>query len=146
MSRTINQAGIDLIKHFEGLRLTAYPDPGTKGEPYTIGYGHTGKVKPTDKITEDQAEQLLKQDLARFVDGVNNLVTYKISDNAFAALVVFAYNVGLSNFKSSTLLLRVNLGKASDAASEFGKWNKAAGNILPGLVKRRKAEADLFIS
>lgn len=145
MAREINEAGIQLIKQFEGLRLEAYPDPGTGGEPWTIGYGHTGGVKKGQKISEQEADELLKQDLKRFEDGVNNLVRYPININQFSALVSLSYNVGLANLKSSTLLAMVNVGKLEEAALQFPRWNKAAGKILPGLVKRRKAEQDLFL-
>jgi lysozyme len=147
VSRKINQKGLDLIKQFEGLELEAYPDPGTGGEPWTIGYGHTspGKVKKGDKITEQEAEELLVKDIARFEDGVNQLVRQPISLNQFSALVSFSFNVGLWNLKSSTMLALVNTNKLPEAALQFERWNKAAGKVLPGLVKRRKAEVALFL-
>lgn len=147
MARKINQKGLDLIKQFEGLELEAYPDPGTGGEPWTIGYGHTnpGKIKKGDKINEQEAEELLVKDIARFEEGVNHLVRQAISLNQFSALVSFSFNVGLGNLKSSTLLALVNTNKLTEAAAQFERWNKAAGKILPGLVKRRKAESLLFL-
>jgi lysozyme len=148
MSRKINEKGLELIKQFEGLELEAYPDPGTGGEPWTIGYGHTnpGKIKKGDKLkTEQEAEELLVKDIARFEDGVNQLVRQPISLNQFSALVSFSFNVGLGNLKSSTLLALVNTNKFPEAALQFERWNKAAGRILPGLVRRRKAEAALFL-
>lgn len=145
MSRPINRAGLDLIRNSEGVRLQAYPDPGTNGDPWTIGYGHTGpEVHKGMVITQLQADNYLAADLMRFEDGVSALVTRKISDNQFAALVSFAYNLGLGNLKASTLLKCTNAGNFADAALEFGKWTKAAGKVLPGLVKRRAAEAALF--
>jgi lysozyme len=144
--RHINKAGIDLIKSFEGCRLEAYPDPATGGDPWTVGYGSTGpKVVKGLKITQQQAEELLLEDLERFEKGVSNLVTVNISDNQFAALVSFSFNCGLANLKSSTLLKLVNAGKFEEAALQFERWNKAAGKVMTGLTRRRQAERDLFL-
>jgi lysozyme len=142
----INQKGIDLIKHFEGLRLDAYVDPVGV---LTIGYGHTGSdVKPEMTITDAQADQLLRGDLEKFANGVKKAVEVGLSSNAFAALVSFAFNVGLGNFRSSTLLNKLNAGNAKGASKEFLKWVKGTVNgrkvTLPGLVRRRKAERTLF--
>lgn len=142
----INQKGIELIKHFEGLRLTGYIDP--VGIP-TIGYGHTGpEVRVGETISEAKAEQLLRADLDKFESGVRNRVTVTVSDNAFAALVSFAFNTGLGNFGSSTLLKKLNQGDAKGASKEFLRWVKGTINgkkvTLPGLVRRRKAESKLF--
>jgi lysozyme len=145
-TRHINQAGLDLIKHFEGLRLEAYPDPATGGEPVTIGYGHTGGVKMGDKIDQAKADEYLKQDCEKFEKHVSEMVTVEINDNQFAALVSFAYNVGPANLKSSTLLKLLN-SKASneDVGAQFLRWNKAQGKEMPGLTKRRNAEKELFL-
>ncbi len=142
----INQKGIELIKHFEGLRLTGYIDP--VGIP-TIGYGHTGpEVKVGESISETEADQILRADLEKFANGVRNRVAVTVSDNAFAALVSFAFNTGLGNFANSTLLKKLNLGDAKGAAKEFLRWVKGTINgkkvTLPGLVRRRKAESKLF--
>lgn len=146
----LNKAGIDLIKQFEGLSLTAYPDPATGGEPFTIGYGHTGGVKPKDVITMQMAEGYLIQDLKKFCDGVtkllNDKVIDKITDNSFSAMVSLAYNIGLGNFSKSTLLRRVNESKFMLAASEFERWSRANGKVMAGLMRRRRAERDLFVS
>lgn len=144
---TISDKGIALIKEFEGVRLKAYPDPGTGGAPWTVGIGHTGpEVKPGMVITEAQAYNYLRSDLSKFEKTVNTLVTAKITQPMFDALVSFAYNCGPANLKSSTLLKKVNAGKFDEAVLEFAKWNKAAGRVLNGLTRRRKAEADLFRS
>jgi lysozyme len=142
----INQAGLDLIKSHEGIRLKAYPDPGTGGEPWTIGYGHTGGVHPTDSISKERAEDLLREDLCKFEEGVEHLLFVDVTDNQFSALVSFAFNVGVHNLAMSTLLKKLNNDDAAGAASEFGKWNKAAGKVLPGLTARREAERQLFLS
>lgn len=144
--RTINRAGAELIQSFEGLRLTAYPDPGTGGAPWTIGWGHTGPdVKPGLRITRSHAEVLFYSDLMKFEDGVNALAP-KAPDNQFAALVSFAYNLGLANLRKSTLLRKHNTGDHAGAAREFGRWNKASGRVLAGLTKRRAAEARLYLT
>lgn len=141
-----SQAGIDLIKRFEGLELTAYPDPGTGGEPWTIGYGHTGNVKPGDTVTEAEAEEILRQDLEKFEDCVNAYISVPLTQAQFDALVSFAFNVGCGALKSSTLLRLLNNGDYEAAEAQFGRWNKAAGRVLAGLTRRREAERDLFQS
>jgi lysozyme len=143
MSREINQAGLDLIKSFEGLRLDAYKDiVGV----LTIGYGHTGAdVTEGLSISEDQAQDLLKTDLARFEAGVEEAVTSDLTDNQFAAIVSFAYNLGLGNLRSSTLLKLVNAGNMDSAADEFPKWDRAGGQVSEGILRRRNAERDLFL-
>lgn len=148
MTRKTNQAGIDLIKASEGCELLSYPDPATKGPPITVGYGHTGpEVTLGLKITQEQAEEYLKQDLEKFEKGVEGLVKVSISDNEFAALVCFSYNVGLGNLGSSTLLKLLNAGNPkSEVAEQFLRWDKAAGKVLPGLTTRRAAEKALFLT
>ncbi len=138
-----NQAGIDLIKQFEGLRLTAYRDIGGI---YTIGYGCTHNVMPTLVIDQAEADRRLKLDLLEVAAEVSKLLTNQITDNQFAALCCFAYNVGVGNLKSSTLLKRVNYGGKDEAADEFLRWNKVKGVVTPGLVRRRYAERALFLS
>lgn len=142
----INQKGIELIKHFEGLRLTGYIDP--VGIP-TIGYGHTGpEVKVGETISEAKADQILRADLEKFATGVRKKISVTVSNNAFAALVSFAFNTGLGSFGSSTLRKKLNAGDAKGASLEFLKWVKGTINgkkvTLPGLVRRRKAESKLF--
>lgn len=139
----INQKGLDIIKSFEGCKLMAYLCPAKIA---TIGYGHTGAdVKLGMNITLAQAEKLLQQDLAKFETGVTNLVTSAINENQFSALVSFAYNCGLGNLKSSTLLHKLNVNpKDITIKNEFAKWNKAAGKELAGLSRRRKIESDLY--
>lgn len=140
----INAAGLALVKQFEGCSLTAYPDPGSGGEPYTIGYGHTGDVTPGQTISQAQADELLASDLVRFEEGVDNLIWRNLTPNQFSALVSFAYNVGLGALAGSTLLHDVNAGDFGSAATEFGHWVYASGNEMAGLVRRRAAEATLF--
>ena len=141
----ISQAGIDLIKSFEGCSLKAYKVPGANEKYWTIGYGSYGPhVKQGMTITKAKAEEMLKDELSRFEKGVNDLVKVPISQNQFDALVSFAYNCGLGNLKSSTLLKKVNAKDFAGAANEFTKWTRAGGNVLKGLVRRRAAEKELF--
>ena len=135
--------GIALIKSYEGLRLTTYLCPA--GKP-TIGYGHTGSdVTIRVTITNTHADKLFESDINRFAIGVKSLLKKKLNDAQFSALVSFAYNCGLGALANSTLLKCVNDGKLASAALEFAKWNRGGGKVLPGLVKRRGAEAKLFM-
>ena len=142
----ISDKGIALIKEFEGLRLEAYPDPATGGEPWTIGYGHTGGVKEGDVITEEQAEEFLRQDLKKFEDAVNSMVHYDITQGQFDALVSFAYNLGPGNLRNSTLLKIINSGSPDAAAIQFLRWDKANGKQMAGLTRRRNAEMELYLA
>ena len=137
--------GISLIKSHEGLRLHAYADPGTGGEPWTIGYGHTGGVRPGDVITEDQAEMILRSDLDGFERAVESLLPIELSQSEFDALVSFAFNVGVHSLETSTLRKRLlaDEPRCWVYQKELPRWNKGGSGVLPGLVKRRQAEADL---
>lgn len=137
-----SKKGIALIKKFEGCKLTAYTDPVGV---WTIGYGHTKGVKKGQKITEEEAENLLKEDLKTFETGVNLLILakYKFNQNEFDALVSFAYNLGLGNLKKLTNGGKRNKGQIADA---IPLYNKAGGKVLNGLVKRRNAERELFLT
>jgi lysozyme len=132
--RHTNQAGVELIKRNELLVLHAYPDPGTGGEPWTIGYGHTGDVKKGDKITAHQAEAVLQVDLDRAERAVEALTAgVALNENEFAALVSFVFNCGRANLEKSTLLRKLKAGAPrAEVAAEFAKWNHAAGRVLPG--------------
>jgi lysozyme len=141
---TVSPNGLNLIKSFEGCRLQAYLDASTP-PVWTIGYGHTGPdVHDGLTITQEQADQLLAQDVDAFAEGVENCLIRPVDQNQFDALVSLAYNVGLTAFKRSTLLQLVNAGNDAAAAAQFGLWVHAGANVLPGLVRRRAAEAALF--
>lgn len=141
--KQIGQLGLALLKSFEQCRLTAYLDGG--GVP-TIGWGHTRGVNAGDTCTQAQADQWLVEDLVPAQGAVNHYVTAPINQNQFDALVCLAFNIGSGNFTSSTLLKYLNLQKYSLADSEFLKWNKVHGVIIAGLVRRRRAERELFMS
>lgn len=141
MRRAINAAGLALIQHFEGCKLTAYKCPAGI---WTIGYGSTGgHVKPGLTITQDQAEGLLRSDLRRFEAAVARLAP-GANDNQFSALVSLAFNIGIANFEGSTLLRRHLAGDYEGATAQFARWNKSKGKVLAGLVNRRAAEAKLY--
>jgi GH24 family phage-related lysozyme (muramidase) len=141
----VSEHGIDLIKSHEGLRLMAYPDPGTGGEPWTIGYGHTGNVRPGIAISEEQAEDLLREDLMKFEAAVLELLPIELSQSEFDALVSFAFNVGSYALQTSTLRKRLLAGepRCQVYQEEMPRWNKGANGPMPGLTRRRQEEADL---
>lgn len=137
----------ELVREFEGCKLKAYKCPAGI---WTIGYGNTqyenGKaVKEGEVITLDRAEQLLEVILIKFVQQVGELVKSKVNQNQKDALTDFAYNCGVGNLRSSTLLKKVNADPNDKTIrAEFEKWTRANGKVLNGLVKRRNAEANLY--
>lgn len=139
----MTQEGIELIKSFEGLRLKAYKCPAGV---WTIGYGHTKGVKEGDVITEQEAEDMLKKDVVGFEINVRGAVIPNLNDHQYDALTSFAYNVGLGNFRKSTLLRLINSGITAreDITNQFMRWVYAGGKKLTGLVRRRTAEAELY--
>ena len=165
--RDVSQAGIDLVKSFEGIpdgdpatvNIDPYLDPV---QIWTIGWGHAIRQNgrflrgPADRaaafalypggITRAQAESLLAADLMDVGRDVQPLVKVTLSDNEFAALVSFAFNLGIASLKSSTLLRELNEGDRAAAADQFSRWVMAGGVKMEGLVKRRKAERDLFVT
>ena len=137
----------DLIKEFEGCRLTAYPDPATGGDPITIGVGHTGpEVHLGMTISQSIADAYLMKDAEHAADAVRRGVTVKINQNQFDALVSLVFNIGAGNFQKSTLLRKLNAGDTLGASLEILRWNKAAGREMAGLTRRRAAEQSLFLS
>ncbi|EMR4174198.1 lysozyme [Serratia marcescens] len=144
----ISKDGIELIKRFEGLRLKSYQD---SVGVWTIGYGWTQpvdgkKVGPRMQIDQATADRLLKCGVVQYEQGVNQLVKVKITQGQFDALVSFAYNLGLRSLSTSTLLQKLNDGDKQGAADQFGRWVSAGGKRLDGLVARRAAEREMFLS
>jgi lysozyme len=134
--------GLALTKSFEGLHLEAYRDCAGV---WTIGYGHTGPTLAAGQIiSEPEAEEFLRGDLAEAVACVNRYVRTVISQSQFDAMVDFCFNAGRGNFLNSTLLRKLNSGDLAGAVSQFGLWVHAGGEVVAGLVRRRKAEAELF--
>jgi lysozyme len=157
----ISQACIDLIKQFEGLARVnpadglVYPYKDPIGLP-TIGFGSridlNGRqvTMNTPPMTQSQAEQLLHTVLQQFITSVNNMLQVDVTQHQFDALVDFCYNAGAANLQSSTLMNKLNAGDYVGAMNEFGRWNKARDRstgqlvVLPGLTRRRAAEAQVF--
>ena len=138
---------VNLIKQYEGCKLTAYPDPGSGDVPWTIGYGSTGPdVVEGLTITQDDAEQRLEATLASVSSQISDVVTVDLNQNQFDALVSFTYNEGIGRLETSTLLKLINQGDFADAANEFHKWDLSGGRVLNGLISRRLAEKQLFLS
>ncbi len=141
--RHINPSGLKLITFFEGCELICYDDGVGV---LTIGYGHTKGVFEGMSITQTEAESFLREDLEKFETVVEELVQVPINSDQFSALVAFSFNVGPQALAESTLLRLLNAGDIQMAANEFPKWNKAGGQPLLGLTRRRKAEQALFLS
>lgn len=146
-SRDISDAAIESLKHSEGLRLTAYPDPGSRdGHPWTIGYGSTGPdIRKGMTWTKEQAHVRFVADIRRFEDQVEKALQGAVTTQAqFDALVHFAYNIGVGALAGSTLLRLHKAGHFDGAAREFARWNKNDGRVMPGLTKRRAEEAAMY--
>ena len=145
----MSKEGVEaLLKKFEGCKLKAYRCPANV---CTIGYGHTSAAgTPTVidgmTITQKQADDILWQDLVKYETAVQGLVTQDLTQHQFDVLVDFAYNAGVGNLKSSTLLKKVNAAQFNDVPAELMKWTKGGGKVLPGLVRRRQAEGQWWIA
>lgn len=136
-----SERGLSIIKKFEGFRADAYRCPAGI---WTIGYGHTKGVKPGDKVTREEAEKLLREDVKIYEDGVRTYVKVPLNQNEFDALVSFCYNVGVVAFSKSSPVRFVNAGQRDKVGMGLGLWIKGGGKVLPGLVSRRALETDLF--
>ena len=163
----VNRETLELVKKFEGIpdgdprtvNIDPYLDPV---DIWTIGWGHAiryegrflkgsadtalAKSLYPSGITLDQAEVLLRGDLINAGRDVLSVVAVDVNENQYGALVSFTFNLGLGNFSSSTLLKKLNAGDTAGAAGEFPRWVRAGGKMLPGLVKRRAAEQQLFLT
>lgn len=155
--RSVGPVGVALIKQFEGCarrradgRFEAYPDPGTGGAPWTIGWGATGPgidgpIGPGTIWTQDQCDARLERDLVRYAAEVSAAIDPAPTTQAqFDALVSFHYNTGA--IARATLTARHKAGDHAGAAAEFARWNRAGGRVLRGLVRRRAAEAALYLN
>ena len=150
----LGQDDLTLTKDSENCKLTAYPDPasplargtGPSGAPWTIGWGHTGPEVHQGLVwTQDQADAQLLTDMQRVEANVRSVVQMQLTQDEFAALCDFTFNVGCSAFDTSTLLKKLNAYDLEGAIAEFAKWNLAGGVVLNGLIKRRDGEKALFI-
>jgi len=136
-----SKTGIAHTEHEEGCRLTAYPDQGG----FSIGYGHRG-VAEGSTCTQEQAEAWLLEDIQWASAEVNRMVKVSLTQGEFDALVDFVFNIGPVHFESSTLLKKLNAGDYQGAAAEFERWDKAGGQVVAGLLSRRKAEEVEFLA
>ena len=149
---TAEDLAVNLATQFEGFSATPYPDPGTGGAPWTIGYGstHDDKGNPITPdhapITEETAREWMVEDMKLALSDIQEHVTVPLTAEETAACEDFIYNCGVGNFNNSTLVRLLNQGKYEAAAEEFPKWDLSNGRILAGLVRRRAAEEALFKS
>jgi len=149
--REIPKQALMLVALFEGCELEAYPDPATGKDPWTIGFGHTGpEVKPGLIITKEQAQQWLKEDMEHSAYSICRLLPKtKLSDNQFSALCSLVFNIGVGNFRSSSVFKHLSMGRYKQASDSILLWDKAKNSkgekvALAGLTRRRKAEKELF--
>lgn len=144
MTRRTNAAGVALIREFEGCRLIAYRCPANR---WTCGYGETENVGPATVWTQAEADRRLDLRLRRTEAAVEKmLMGTRVSDNQFSSLVSLAYNIGETALARSTLIRKLRAGDTLGAFSEFPRWAHSRGQLLPGLVRRRRAEQELFAS
>ena len=145
----INEAGLEIIKSFEGFSETAYLCPANR---WTIGFGSTWDIKGNAvtgshlPVTRDEAGRLLAREVRHVESGINKLIQAELTENMFSATASLVYNIGTGNFQRSTLRMKLNRGHYEAAADEFPKWRKAGGRILKGLVRRRARERQLFLT
>lgn len=137
----ISAEGLALIKKFEGCELTAYQ---CSAGVWTIGYGHTKGVEKGMTISKESAEEMLVEELNEYENYISDNVTSPLSQNQFDAMVSWVYNLGPSNLLASTLLKVLNAGDYDGVPAQIKRWNKAGGQTLDGLIRRREAESLLF--
>lgn len=136
-----NDVALDLITRMEEFRAEPYQDAAGV---WTVGYGHTRSAVLPTKVSQDEAVELLFSDVRYFEEVVLNAVEVPLNEYQFGALVSLVFNIGEKNFRTSTLLKKLNKGDYLGAAKEFYRWRKAGGRVLNGLVRRRAYEEQLF--
>jgi lysozyme len=135
------------IRDQEGFSATAYPDPISKGEPYTIAWGLTGSwVTPGLTLTEDEAEEKFMDRISSVLESMEPLITVSLRQKQLIALTSFVWNLGIGSFARSTLLKKLNTGDTQGAANGFLPWNMANGHAVAALTNRRERERELFLS
>jgi len=142
---TPSPACLALLRHFEWLRLEAYPDPASGGDPWTIGYGHTAGVLRGARCTTEDAELWLAQDAQIACTEVDRMLLVSVTQCERDALTSFVFNLGAKRLYDSTLLRKLTKGDRAGAADQFLRWNRGGGRVLPGLVARREAERRMFL-
>lgn len=130
----------------EGLRQTAYPDPATRGNPWTICYGHTGGVKPHERDSIAQCKALLAADLDKEGDGIERCIRVQMTDERYVAVLSLAHNIGVGGVCRSSIVRLLNEGRTREACDAFLRYNRAAGFVMPGLTRRREAERKLCMA
>lgn len=128
---------------WEGLQTVAYPDPATKGPPWTICYGSTSGVKKGDRKSVEECKALLVKELDEYASGIERCVRVHLPDERVIALTSFAYNVGVGAACKSSVVRLINAGETRAGCDALLKWNKAAGVPMRGLTRRREAEREL---
>ena len=136
-----SRTGIELLKHFEGCELKAYQD---SVGVWTIGYGHTKGIYEGLEITQSEAEKMLVDELPEYEGYISDKVVPMLQQHEFDALVCWVYNLGPTNLSSSTMLKKLNAGEFKEVPFQMKRWDKAGGQPLLGLTRRRNAEALLF--
>jgi lysozyme len=135
-----------LIREFEGHHLTAYPDPATNGDPWTISYGITGSwVKKGVVITQEESDKRFMEYIQVFCADLDSLLKVECTKNQYIAMLSLLWNIGKGNMGKSTLIKKVNAKDFKGAAEEFLRWDKAAGKVMRGLTRRREAERAVFL-
>lgn len=137
---------VAVVGGFEGLRLNAYPDPATKGPPWTVCYGETSGVKRGDSHSIAECKAMLIKSLEKYANGIEACVKVPLPDRRFVALTSFAYNVGVGAACKSSVVRKINQGKTRAGCDALMLWNKAAGITFPGLTKRRQKERELCLA
>lgn len=132
-----------MVAGSEGLRTLAYPDPATRGEPWTVCYGRAYGIAPGDRFTVEQCKTMLGEDLSKFINGVTACLTVEVGPHRLAALTSFAYNVGVGAACKSGVVRRLNAGEGAAACDDLMKWNRAAGMVMKGLTRRRAEEREM---
>lgn len=150
MSRLKKSAAVaaiaaSVVGGFEGIRQVAYPDPATKGKPWTVCMGHTEGVRPGDRYSLAECKALLVADLEIYATGVERCVSAPLPDTRYVALVSFAYNVGVGAACKSSVVRLINAGDVRGGCDALLRFNRAAGIVFPGLTRRREAERKLCL-
>ena len=144
-SATAAALAISLIGGFEGLRQTAYPDPATRGAPFTICFGHTGHVTPGERASLAECKTLLLADLDKEADGIEHCIHVPMSDSRYVAVLSLAHNIGVGGVCRSSIVRDLNAGNDKAACDAFLSYDHAAGIVMPGLKRRREEERSLCL-
>lgn len=137
---------VAVIGGAEGLRQNAYPDPATRGKPWTICYGHTGNVQPGERASIAECKALLLSDLDKEADGIEKCIRVEMTDGQYVAVLSLAHNIGVAGVCKSSVARDFNAGRVTQACNDLLKFDRAAGIQMPGLTKRRQRERELCLS